>query len=256
MAGLTPVGPTADNEGGAGRLVSGECRRYSDAMNQQTWTAVDRYFGEELVSPDATLDAALAENRSAGLPEIDVAPNQGKFLHLLARIQGAKRILEIGTLGGYSTIWLARALPSGGRLVTLEFDPKHANVAAANLERAGLASMVEIRVGPAVESLAALHREGEPPFDFIFIDADKPNNPAYLEWALRLSRPGTIILGDNVVRDGAVIDAASRDAKVQGVRKFVEMMGADGRLDATAFQTVGSKGYDGFTLALVRETSE
>jgi predicted O-methyltransferase YrrM len=225
-------------------------------MNQQTWTAVDRYFAEELISSDSVLDGVLAENRSAGLPEIDVAPNQGKFLHLLARIQGAKRILEIGTLGGYSTIWLARALPPDGRLVTLEFEPKHAKVAAANVQRAGLSAAVEIRVGPAVESLAALHREGVAPFDFIFIDADKPNNPAYLEWALRLSRPGTILLGDNVVRDGAVIDAGSPDAKVQGVRKFVEMMAADERLDATALQTVGIKGYDGFTLALVRESAE
>jgi predicted O-methyltransferase YrrM len=239
-----------------GRLSPGTDHRDPDAISQKLWTAVDRYFEEELIPPDATLAAVLAENRSAGLPEMDVAPNQGKFLHLLARIQGARRILEIGTLGGYSTIWLARALPAGGRLVTLEFDPQRAKVAAANIERAGLSAKVEIHVGPAVESLAALHREGEPPFDFIFIDADKPSNPAYLEWSLRLSRPGTIILGDNVVRDGAVIDSASGDAKIQGVRRFVELMAVDDQLDATALQTVGSKGYDGFTLALVKENAK
>jgi predicted O-methyltransferase YrrM len=220
-------------------------------MNQQLWAAVDDYIVGELVPSDIALTAALEFNRAAGLPAIDVAANQGKFLHLLARIQGATRILEVGTLGGYSTIWLARALPTEGRLVTLEFDPMHAEVAAANIARAGLAAQVEIRVGPALESLAKLVEEGAEPFDFIFIDADKPNNPGYLEWSLRLSRPGTVLVADNVIRDGEVKEAKSVDAKVQGVRRFFEMMAADPRIDATALQTVGSKGYDGFSLGLV-----
>jgi predicted O-methyltransferase YrrM len=184
-----------------------------------------------------------------------VAPNQGKLLHLLARIQGAKRVLEIGTLGGYSTIWLARALPSDGRLVTLEAEAKHANVAKANIERAGLSSLVELRLGPALDSLALLHQEGVPPFDFIFIDADKQNIPRYLEWSLRLSRPGTVIITDNVVREGAIINPEDPDPRVQGVRRFFEMVAADPRLDATTLQTVGSKGYDGFTLAVVKSLS-
>jgi predicted O-methyltransferase YrrM len=221
-------------------------------MSQQLWTAVDRYIVDALIPPDAALDAALCANAAAGLPAIDVAPNQGKFLHLLARIQGAKRILEIGTLGGYSTIWLARSLPPGGSLVTLEFESKHAEVAWANIAKAGLSPVVEIRVGPALDSLAKLHEEGCAPFDLIFIDADKPNNPGYLEWSLRLSRPGTIIIGDNVVRDGAVTDPDNPDPRVQGVRRFIQMMADDPRLDATALQTVGSKGYDGFTLAVVK----
>jgi len=219
---------------------------------QKIWSSVDAYIVDTLVPHDPKLDAVLRANAAAGLPAIDVSPNQGKFLHLLARIQGAKRILEIGTLGGYSTIWLARALPPDGSLVTLEFEPKHAEVAAANIANAGLSAIVEIRVGPALESLAQLHREGCPPFDLIFIDADKPNNPAYLEWSLRLSRPGTIILGDNVVRGGAVTDPDNPDPRVQGVRRFIQMMADDPRLDATALQTVGSKGYDGFTLAVVK----
>jgi len=224
-------------------------------MSQQLWTAVDSYIVDTLIPHDPGLDAVLQANAAAGLPAIDVAPNQGKFLHLLARIQGAKRILEIGTLGGYSTIWLARALPPDGRLVTLEFDPKHAKVAAANIENASLARIVEIRVGSALDSLAQLQREGCPPFDLIFIDADKPNNPGYLEWSLRLSRPGTIIIGDNVIRDGAVTDPEDPDPRVQGVRNFIQMMAEDPRLDATALQTVGSKGYDGFTLAVVQAIS-
>lgn len=221
-------------------------------MSQQLWTSVDTYIVDTLIPQDTALDAALRANAAAGLPAIDVAPNQGKLLQLLARIQGAKRILEIGTLGGYSTIWLARELPPDGRLVTLEFDPKHAAVAASNIANAGLSSVVEIRVGPALESLAQLHQERCPPFDLIFVDADKPNNPSYLEWSLRLSRPGTIIIGDNVVRDGAVSDPDNLDPRVQGVRRFIQMMADDPRLDATALQTVGSKGYDGFTLAVVR----
>jgi predicted O-methyltransferase YrrM len=221
-------------------------------MPQELWTAVDRYLVETLIPADPILEAALAANAAADLPAIDVAPNQGKFLHLLARIQDARRILEIGTLGGYSTIWLARAVPPNGLVATLEFDPRHAKVAAANIERAGLADRVQILAGPALDSLAQLHASGAPPFDLIFIDADKPNNPAYLEWSLRLSRPGTVIVGDNVIRDGEVANAESADAEVQGVRRFFDLMAADPRLDATALQTVGAKGYDGFSLALVR----
>jgi predicted O-methyltransferase YrrM len=220
-------------------------------MSQQLWTAVDQYLTENLISNEPALQSALKANAAAGLPVIDVAPNQGKLLYLLARLQGAKRILEIGTLGGYSTIWLARALPPDGTIITLEFEPRHAKVATANLKNANLACSVEVRQGPALESLAKLHAENVPPFDFIFIDADKNNYPGYLEWSLRLSRPGTVIIGDNIVRDGAVIDPQSPDARVQGVRRFLEMMGKDPRLSATALQTVGAKGYDGFSLAIV-----
>jgi predicted O-methyltransferase YrrM len=220
-------------------------------MPQEQWTTVDRYLNETLLPADAVLEAALAANAAAELPAIDVAPNQGKFLHLLARLRGARRILEIGTLGGYSTIWLARALPAGGSLVTLEFEPKHAKVAAANISRAGLAQVVDIRVGAALESLARLVEEDAEPFDMIFIDADKPNNPHYLEWAMKLSRAGTLIVLDNVIRDGEVADAASRDEKVLGVRQCLERIAADPRLSATALQTVGSKGWDGFAMALV-----
>ncbi len=225
---------------------------YTRLMSQELWTAVDSYIVENLIPSDPILDAALEANLAAGLPAYDVAPNQGKLLHLLARIQGAKRILEIGTLGGYSTIWLARALPQNGTLVTLESEIKHAEVARANIERSGLSSIVELRIGPALDSLSQLHEERVLPFDLIFIDADKPNNPAYLEWSIRLSRPGTFIIGDNVIRDGTVIDPDNADPRVQGVRSFFAMMGADARLDATALQTVGSKGYDGFTLAFVK----
>lgn len=220
-------------------------------MNQDQWTAVDSYITEKLVSPDSALEAALEANAAAGLPAIDVAPNQGKFLHLLALLKGARRILEIGTLGGYSTIWMARALPTGGRLVTLEVDPKHAKVAQGNIDRAGLAGVVEVRLGPAKDSLAQLHKEGAEAFDLIFIDADKPSIPAYLEWAMKLAKPGTLILTDNVVREGAIVDAASADPAVQGVRTMFEMLAAEPRLKATAIQTVGSKGYDGFAMAIV-----
>jgi predicted O-methyltransferase YrrM len=220
-------------------------------MSEKDWAAVDRYLNGALLPADPVLDAALAANAAAGLPEIDVAPNQGKFLHLLARLRGARRILEIGTLGGYSTIWLARALPDGGSLVTLEFEPKHAKVATANISRAGLAQVVDIRVGAALESLARLVDENFEPFDMIFIDADKPNNPNYLEWAMKLSRVGTLIVLDNVIRDGEVADSASLDEKVIGVRRCLERMAADPRLAATALQTVGSKGWDGFAMALV-----
>jgi predicted O-methyltransferase YrrM len=220
-------------------------------MSQELWTAVDRYMAANLVPPDPVLDEALQANARAGLPAIDVTPTQGKLLHLLARIQGAKRILEIGTLGGYSTIWLARALPPDGKLITLEVDPKHAEVALANISRAQLLSIVDLRVGPALQSLSQLHAEGVEPFDLIFIDADKPNNPVYLDWALRFSRPGTIVIGDNVVRNGAVIEPDSTDPSIQGTRSFIEKLASDPRLEATAIQMVGSKGYDGFALALV-----
>jgi len=221
-------------------------------MHQALWTAVDQYLTETLIPADPVLDDALAANAAANLPAIDVAPNQGKFLYLLAKIRGAKRILEIGTLGGYSTIWLARALPPDGLIVTLEFDPHHAKIAAANIQRASLSQQVQILIGPALDSLARLHASGAEPFDLIFIDADKPNNPAYLEWSLRLSRPGTVIVGDNVIRDGAIADLSSRDPKVQGVRRFFDLIAADPCLEATALQTVGAKGYDGFSIALVR----
>jgi predicted O-methyltransferase YrrM len=221
-------------------------------MDQNLWTSVDQYITDNLVHPDQALDEAVKSNSTSGLPAIDVAPNQGKLLYLLARIQGATRILEVGTLGGYSTIWMARALPPTGRLVTLELDPKHAAVAAANIERAGLSSLVDLRVGPALESLARLHADKPTPFDLIFLDADKPNNPAYLEWAIQLSRPGTIIIGDNVIRDGAILDPNDPDPRVTGTRTFLERLGSHPRLEATALQTVGSKGYDGFAIAIVK----
>ncbi|HEU5014489.1 MAG TPA: O-methyltransferase [Roseiflexaceae bacterium] len=221
-------------------------------MNQATWSAVDVYFTERLVPSDAALDAALRDSEAAGLPQHNVAPNQGKLLQILASMQGARTILEIGTLGGYSTIWLARALPAGGRVVTLEANPTHAAVAQKNIARAGLAHVVDIRVGNAIETLPQLAQEGLAPFDFIFIDADKPSNPEYLAWALKLSRPGTVIVGDNVVRNGAVIDSASTDGNVVGVRRFFELIAANQQLTATAIQTVGSKGYDGFAIAIVK----
>lgn len=236
------------------RIAVGAAEGYHFFMSQELWTAVDNYMAENLIPSDPVLNSALQANAAAGLPAYDVAPNQGKLIHLLARMQGAKRILKIGTLGGYSTIWLARALPSDGLLVTLESEAKHAEVAAANIQRAGLSAVVDLRLGPALESLSQMHQKGEPPFDFIFIDADKSNNPAYLEWSLRLSRPGTVIIGDNIVRDGAIVDPQNSDPRVQGVRRFFEMIAADRRLDATALQTVGSKGYDGFTLAIVNDS--
>jgi predicted O-methyltransferase YrrM len=222
-------------------------------MNQETWSNVDKYFTDLLVPSDPALNAALADTDAAGLPQHNVAPNQGKLLQLLAKICGARTILEIGTLGGYSTIWLARALPAGGRLVTLEANPKHAEVAFANIVRAGLASVVDLRVGKAVDILPRLAAEGIAPFDLIFIDADKPSNPEYLGWSLKLSRPGTVIIGDNVVRNGAVTDSSSTDPNVQGVRRFLELISSEPRLSATALQTVGSKGYDGFAIAIVQE---
>jgi predicted O-methyltransferase YrrM len=220
-------------------------------MSQEQWTAVDRYITDLLVPPDPALDAALAASAAAGLPAIHVSPNQGKLLHLLARVTGARSILEVGTLGGYSTIWLARALPAGGRLVTLEADPKHAEVARANIAAAGLADMVELRLGPAQETLPQLAAEGRGPFDLVFIDADKPSTPDYFGWALRLSRRGSLIVVDNVVRKGAVADPASDDPSVQGVRRFYERLAAEPGVSATAVQTVGDKGHDGFAVALV-----
>lgn len=218
---------------------------------QELWAAVDGYFTDLLVPADPALEEALRTNEAAGLPPHDVAPNQGMLLHLLARATGAKSILEIGTLGGYSTIWLARALPEEGRLISLEVDGHHAEVARENLAKAGVVERVEVRVGDAKTLLAAMVEDGEGPFDLAFIDADKPNNPAYLASALDLSRPGTLIVGDNVVRGGEVVNAGSDDPKVRGVRRFFEMLAAEPRVGATAVQTVGSKGYDGFALALV-----
>lgn len=222
-----------------------------NASTQQQWQAVDEYITSLLIPPDPILDAALAASDAAGLPSIHVSPNQGKLLHLLARIHGARRILELGTLAGYSTIWLARALPAGGRLITLESDPKHADVARANIASAGLADMVELRLGPALDSLTQLAAEGCDPFDFIFIDADKAGAPEYFRWALKLSHPGSLIVVDNVVRGGAVVDADCDDPAVQGIRRFNELLAAESRVTATEIQTVGSKGYDGFAMALV-----
>jgi predicted O-methyltransferase YrrM len=220
---------------------------------QKIWIDVDQYFTEQLHLSDPVLEAAMQANAAAELPAIDVAPNQGKFLNILARLTHSKKILEVGTLGGYSTIWLARALPPDGRLISLEFNPKHAEVAKSNIRRAGLSGRVEIRVGAALDSLPQIEKEGIAPFDFIFIDADKPNNPGYLEWAVKLSRPGTFIVVDNVVRDGAVSDASSTDPTILGTRKMFDLMSRDARLSSTALQTVGSKGYDGFALAIVTD---
>ena len=218
---------------------------------QDQWTPVGRYIASALWPADDALEEALRANAAAGLPAIDVAPNQGKLLHLIAQMQGARTILEIGTLGGYSTIWLARALPPDGRLVTLEAEAKHAEVARANVERAGLASVVEIRVGRALDTLPLLAKEGRGPFDLVFVDADKTSNPEYVEWALRLTRPGSVIVVDNVVRAGGILDASSDDPRVQGTRRLFEALAREPRLSATAVQTVGSKGHDGFVLARV-----
>jgi len=218
---------------------------------QDIWSQVDSYFGDLLAPPDEVLSAALAANKKAGLPPIDVTALQGKFLEFLVRISGARRILEIGTLGGYSTIWLARGLPENGRIISLELIPLHAEVARANLSRAGVLDRVEVRVGPAIESLQSLTQSGCAQFDMIFIDADKQGYPEYLQWALKLSRPGTVIVADNVVRDGKVADPECPDANVQGVRRFTDMLAAEKRVSTTVLQTVGTKGYDGFALALV-----
>ncbi|MEU5689183.1 O-methyltransferase [Streptomyces venezuelae] len=223
-------------------------------MTQQQWDSVDDYFTGLLAPADEALTAALHDSDAAGLPQIAVSPNQGKLLHLLARTQGARRVLEIGTLGGYSTIWLARALPADGRVVTLEHNPAHADVARGNIARAGLDKIVEVRVGPALESLTVLgaeHAAHPEPFDLVFIDADKANNARYLEWALELTRPGSLIILDNVVRGGAVTDAAGTDPAVLGTRAALELIAEHPKLSGTAVQTVGTKGYDGFALARV-----
>jgi predicted O-methyltransferase YrrM len=220
-------------------------------MSEDLWTAVDRYITDLLVPPDPALDAALAASDAAGLPRIAVSPNQGKLLNLLARLVGARNILEIGTLGGYSTIWLARALAGGGRLITLEADQKHAEVARANFARADLGHVIELRLGRALDTLPQIANEGLKPFDLVFIDADKENIPDYFSWSLKLARPGGLIIVDNVVRNGAVIDEASTDSMVQGVRAFNKLLANELRVSATEIQTVGSKGYDGFAMALV-----
>ena len=219
--------------------------------NRELWSKVDRYLDRLFAADDPVLEAALEESEKAGLPAIAVTPTQGKLLYLLARLQGARSILEIGTLGGYSTIWLARALPAEGRLISLESVAKHAEVARSNIARAGLSNVVDLRVGPALATLSLLAAENAGPFDLVFIDADRPNNPAYLDWALKHTRKGSLIVGDNVVREGQVLDAGSKDAGIQGVRRFNEMLAAEPRLTATAIQTVGVKGYDGFAVALV-----
>jgi predicted O-methyltransferase YrrM len=220
-------------------------------QSQQQWTAVDDYVTGLVVKPDAALENALDATAGAGMPAIAVSAPQGKLLGLLARIRGARRILEMGTLGAYSTIWLARALPADGRLVSLEVDPRHAEVARANLAAAGLDEVAEVRVGPALETLPKLAEEGVGPFDLVFIDADKANIPAYFDWSVRLSRPGTVIVVDNVVRNGALLDDSGQKPDVVGVRRLHEQLAVDRRVSATTVQTVGTKGYDGFTLAVV-----
>jgi predicted O-methyltransferase YrrM len=220
-------------------------------MNQDQWTEVDQYFSSRLIPPDPVLESALEASAAAGLPEISVTPNQGKLLQMFAELVGARSILEIGTLGGYSTIWLARGLRPGGRIITLEVEPKHVDVARINLARAGLADRVDVRPGSALETLPQIFNERLGPFDLIFIDADKENIPTYFEWSLKLSRPGTLIVVDNVVRKGAVVDADSTDPSVQGVRRFIESLGTEPRASGTAIQTVGTKGYDGFAIVLV-----
>ncbi|ACB95308.1 O-methyltransferase [Beijerinckia indica] len=216
-------------------------------MSQDQWTAVDHYISDLFIPPDAALEAALTRSAAAGLPSINVAPNQGKLLHMLARLIGARAILEIGTLGAYSTIWLARALPTDGFLITLEAKPEHAKIAQENLRQAGLTSQVEVRLGPAIETLPQIAAENKGPFDLVFIDADKQGTPEYFRWALDLSRKGSLIIVDNVVRGGKVIDATSTDPNVQGIQRFHQWVAAEPRVSATALQTVGSKGYDGLT---------
>jgi predicted O-methyltransferase YrrM len=223
-------------------------------MTQRVWNDVDDYINGMLIGPDEALDGAIAAGDAADIPPIYVAPNQGKMLNLIARVHGASKILEFGTLAGYSTIWLARALPAGGKLITLEADPRHAEVAAGNIAAAGLADRVEIRIGKALDTLPSLDDEG--PFDLFFIDADKINNPNYVRWALDHSRPGTVIIVDNVVRSGLVVDADSTDPSVVGTRELFAFLAKEPRLSATVVQTVGSKGYDGFALVLVEGSPE
>jgi predicted O-methyltransferase YrrM len=220
-------------------------------MNQETWSEVDHYVTDVLGLTDDVLESTQKACDDAGLPAIAVSVPQGKFLYQLARIRGARRILEIGTLGGYSTIWMARALPADGRLITLEIDKKHADVARENIARAGFSDRVDVRLGAAIEELPKLAAENQGPFDFVFIDADKPSIPDYFTWSLKMSRPGTVIVVDNVVREGAVIDSASEDPAVRGVRRLNDMLGREKRVTSTTLQTVGTKGYDGFTVILV-----
>jgi predicted O-methyltransferase YrrM len=221
-------------------------------MDNELWGNVDDYLVARLSPSDSALDEALADSTAADLPPINVAPNQGKLLELLARSHGARRILEVGTLGGYSTIWLARALPDDGVLITLELEPRHAQVARVNIERAGFASLVDVRTGPAADSLRSLISEGVEPFDFVFIDANKEGYSEYFSLTLELSKPGTVIVADNVVRGGDILDPASPDERVQGIRDFLDLVAGESRVDATAIQTVGSKGHDGFAFLVVR----
>ena len=220
-------------------------------MSQTRWEAVDSYLVDTFVPRDEALAAALAASEAAGLPEIQVTPTQGRLLEMLARALGARRILEIGTLGGYSTLWMARGLAAGGRLVTLEYEPRHAEVARANFARAGRSSAIDLRVGAALDLLPRLEQEQVGPFDLVFVDADKVNLPEYFTWSVRLSRPGTLIVIDNVIREGEVVDPESPDAAVQGVRRMNERIAAEPRVSATALQTVGGKGYDGLAFVLV-----
>jgi predicted O-methyltransferase YrrM len=224
---------------------------YDAAMSQDLWTKVDEYINHITIKPDAALDAASASALAANLPPISVTPAHGKLLHLIARAHGAKRILEIGTLAGYSTIWLARAVLPNGQVISLESNAAHAQIARDNMLRAGLTGRVQIRLGDALETLPQLAAEKQQPFDFTFIDADRANLAEYFDWAVRLSRPGSLIVVDNVVRKGGVIDASSDDINVKGVRRFNERLAVDTRVTATMVQTVSSKGYDGFALALV-----
>jgi predicted O-methyltransferase YrrM len=222
-------------------------------MTQELWDTVDEYLTDLMVGEDPALDAALAASDAAGLPQIAVAPTHGKMLHLLARIRGARNILEIGTLAGYSTIWLARALPADGRLISLEYEEKHAELARANLARAGVDDRVEVRLGPALDSLAVLDHQGAGPFDLVFVDADKQNNPGYFQWAMKLTRPGSLIIVDNVVRGGHVVDAETKDPAIVGTRELGRLLTEDPRVTATMVQTVSNKGYDGFALVLVND---
>ncbi|MEG9298506.1 O-methyltransferase [Mangrovibacillus sp. Mu-81] len=219
-------------------------------MSEKNWQEVDHYFTAKLHKPDKVMDSVMKANKKAKLPAIDVSPNQGKLLHLLVKMKGARNILEIGTLGGYSTIWMGRALPEDGSLITLEYSEEHAVVARENIKRAGLDDKLKVLVGAALETLPSLK---DHKFDFIFIDADKKNNPHYINWAIELSNPGAVIITDNVVRSGKVTDAASKDENITGVREFVDLLSNDDRIDSTAVQTVGSKGYDGFVLGIVKE---
>ena len=220
-------------------------------MGQDVWEAVDKFLDKMMIPHDSALEDALAAAASANLPAIQVSSVQGKFLHLLARILGARNVLEIGTLGGYSTIWMARALPEGGRIITLEADPKHADVAKKNFARAGVESKVELRLGKALDTLPHVAADGLGPFDLFFIDANKSNMPEYFEWSLKLTRKGSVIIADNVVREGAILDAKSKDADIQGIRRFLEMVGKERRVSGTALQTVSTKNYDGFAFVLV-----